>query len=55
MLTAYHGHADLVKFLLQHGAGPNRLNDRGRSPLSGAVFKKEDVVVDVSGRCNSRL
>lgn len=48
MLAAYHGHADLVKFLLQHGADPNRLNDRGQSPLAGAVFKKEDDVIEVS-------
>lgn len=47
MLAAYHGHADLVKLLMQHGADPNRLNDRGQSPLAGAVFKKEDSVVEV--------
>ncbi|KAF5682084.1 ankyrin protein [Fusarium denticulatum] len=45
MLAAYHGHADLVKVLIQHGADPNRLNDRGQSPLAGAVFKKEDEVI----------
>jgi hypothetical protein len=50
MLAAYHGHADLVKLLLQHGADPNRLNDRGQSPLAGAVFKKEDGVIEV--RCS---
>lgn len=48
MLAAYHGHADLVRFLLQHGADPNRLNDRRQSPLAGAVFKKEDDVIEVS-------
>ena len=48
MLAAYHGHADLVRLLVQHGADPNRLNDRGQSPLAGAVFKKEDAVIDVS-------
>ncbi len=47
MLAAYHGHADIVKFLIQHGADPNRLNDRGQSPLAGAVFKLEDAVVEV--------
>jgi hypothetical protein len=47
MLAAYHGHADLVKLLIQFGADPNRLNDRGQSPLAGAVFKKEDAVVEV--------
>ena len=47
MLAAYHGHADLVRLLIQHGADPNRLNDRGQSPLAGAVFKKEDAVIEV--------
>ncbi|KAF5022429.1 hypothetical protein F66182_5514 [Fusarium sp. NRRL 66182] len=47
MLAAYHGHAGLVNVLIQHGADPNRLNDRGQSPLAGAVFKKEDAVVQV--------
>ncbi|RGP77342.1 hypothetical protein FLONG3_4528 [Fusarium longipes] len=47
MLAAYHGHADLVKVLIQHGADPNRLNDRGQSPLAGAVFKKEDTVIQL--------
>lgn len=48
MLAAYHGHAELVKLLIHHGADSNRLNDRGQSPLAGAVFKKEDTVIDVS-------
>ncbi|GAA6019537.1 hypothetical protein JCM8202_001847 [Rhodotorula sphaerocarpa] len=39
MLAAYHGHADVVKLLLKHGADPNRLNDRQQSPLSGAVIE----------------
>lgn len=48
MLASYHGHAPLVKLLLQHGADPNTLNDRGQSPLAGAVFKGETEVVEVS-------
>ena len=47
MLAAYHGHAELVKLLIEHGADPNRLNDRGQSPLAGAVFKNEDLVIMV--------
>jgi ankyrin repeat protein len=46
MLAAYHGHAELVQLLLSFGADPNRLNDRGQSPLAGAVFKNEDAVVE---------
>ncbi|KAF9768277.1 hypothetical protein IL306_014463 [Fusarium sp. DS 682] len=53
MLAAYHGHADLVKVLIQHGADPNRLNDRGQSPLAGAVFKKEDAVIQRRDKVNN--
>lgn len=47
MLAAYHEHADTVRTLLDLGADVNRLNDRGQSPLAGAVFKGEDLVVSV--------
>ncbi|KAJ2904573.1 ankyrin-like protein [Zalerion maritima] len=47
MLAAYYGHPELVKLLISHGADPNSLNDRCQSPIAGAVFKKEDAVVDV--------
>ncbi|MBF4163125.1 ankyrin repeat domain-containing protein [Nocardioides acrostichi] len=47
MLAAYHGHAHLVAALAQRGADVNRLNDRGQSPLAGAVFKAEDDVARV--------
>ena len=43
MLAAYYGHADTVECLCRHGADVNRLNDRGQSPLAGAVFKDEDA------------
>src|SRR3954447_18585810 len=45
MLSSYYGHAPLVTLLLQHGADPDRLNDRGQSPLAGAVFKNEREVI----------
>ena len=45
MLAAYHGHADAVRVLLERGADPDRANDRGQTPLAGAVFKGEDAVV----------
>jgi ankyrin repeat protein len=47
MLAAYHGHADAVRVLVARGADVDRLNDRGQSPLAGAVFKGEDAVVGV--------
>ena len=46
MLAAYHGHDQLVSLLLSHGANPNILNDRGQSPLAGAVFKNEKAVIE---------
>jgi hypothetical protein len=45
MLAAYHGHAEVVRALVARGADVNRLNDRGQSPVAGAVFKGEDDVV----------
>ncbi len=53
MLAAYHGHAELVKHLVLHGADPNRCNDRNQSPLAGAVFKMEDAVIEVSSTCEA--
>ena len=46
MLAAYHGHANLVRLLLQNGADPNTLNDRGQSPLAGVVFKNEKECIN---------
>jgi ankyrin repeat protein len=45
MLAAYHGHAGTVRELLARGADPARLNDRGQSPLAGAVFKQSEETV----------
>jgi len=47
MLASYHGHAPLVRLLLSYGGDPNTVNDRGQSPLAGAVFKNEMEVIDV--------
>lgn len=46
MLAAYHGHAELVRGLAQVGADVDKLNQRGQSPLAGAIFKKYDAVID---------
>lgn len=57
MLSAYHGHANIVRLLLEHGADPNRLNDRGQSPLAGVVFKNEKECIEVllAGGADPRL
>jgi ankyrin repeat protein len=47
MLAAYHGHAATVRMLADRAADVDRLNDRGQSPLAGAVFKGEEEVVAV--------
>ncbi|MFC4334285.1 ankyrin repeat domain-containing protein [Salininema proteolyticum] len=47
MLAAYNGHADTVRALIRRGADVDRLNDRGQSPLAGAVFKDYREVITV--------
>ena len=47
MLSAYHGHPGTVSALVALGADPDRTNDRGQSPLAGAIFKGADDVVRV--------
>lgn len=47
MLAAYHGHAEAVRALLERGAEADRINDRGQTPLAGAVFKGEEAVIRV--------
>lgn len=57
MLSAYHGHVNIVRLLLQHQADPNRLNDRGQSPLAGVVFKNERECIEalLEGGANPEL
>ena len=45
MLAAYHGHPKTVRMLAELGADPDRTNDRGQSPLGGAILKGADRVV----------
>lgn len=47
MLAAYHGHTDAVRVLIARDALVDALNDRGQSPLAGAIFKGEDDVARV--------
>ncbi|KAL9008687.1 MAG: hypothetical protein Q9180_009479, partial [Flavoplaca navasiana] len=52
MLSSYHTHASLVRYLLSQNADPNTLNDRGQSPLAGAVFKAAGGVRGMSALRN---
>lgn len=45
MLAAYHGRSATVTALLERQADANRANDRGQTPLAGAVFKSEVDVI----------
>jgi ankyrin repeat protein len=47
MLAAYHGHAGTVRLILAHGGEANTANDRGQTPLAGAVFKGYTDVAQV--------
>lgn len=47
MLASYYGHAALVSHLLSIGADPDVLNDKGQSPIAGAVFKGFEEVVRI--------
>lgn len=50
MLASYHTHPSLVRYLLSQNADPDTLNERGQSPLAGAVFKAAGGVPGVSGQ-----
>ena len=45
MLASYHGNLETVNMLLEKGADTNVLNERGQSPIAGAVFKGYDEIV----------
>ncbi|PSM42977.1 hypothetical protein C6Y14_12415 [Streptomyces dioscori] len=47
MVASYHGHAGMVRALLELGADPDLRNARDQSPLAGALFKGADEVVAV--------
>ena len=47
MLAAYHGHESAVAALIARGADIDRHNNRGQTPLAGAVFKNDTTIIEL--------
>jgi uncharacterized protein len=47
MLAAYYGHAPAVAALIARDADVDRPNNRGQTPLAGAVFKNDTTVIEL--------
>ena len=47
MLASYYGHESAVAALIARGADVNRHNNRGQTPLAGAVFKNETTIIEL--------
>lgn len=45
MYAAYHGHVELVRFLLQNGADPNSMDFNGNTILMGVCFKGHEEII----------
>jgi uncharacterized protein len=47
MLASYYGHESAVAALIARGADVDRHNNRGQTPLAGAVFKNEITIMEL--------
>jgi ankyrin repeat protein len=47
MLAAYYGHDSAVAALIARGADVDRHNNRGQTPLAGAVFKNDATIIEL--------
>jgi ankyrin repeat protein len=47
MLASYYGHEPAVAALVERGADVDRHNNRGQTPLAGAVFKNETTIMEL--------
>jgi len=47
MLASYYGHESAVAELVERGADVDRHNNRGQTPLAGAVFKNETTIMEL--------
>src|SRR6476619_2887455 len=55
MLASYYGHQSAVAALIARGADVDRHNDRGQTPLAGAVFKNETTIIELLLRADADL
>ena len=53
MLASYYGHEAAVAALIEHGADVDRHNNRGQTPLAGAVFKNETAIIELLLRADA--
>ena len=47
MLASYYGHESAVAELVERGADVDRHNNRGQTPLAGAVFKNKTTIMEL--------
>jgi ankyrin repeat protein len=47
MLASYYGHDPVVAALIARGADVDRHNNRGQTPLAGAVFKNDSTIIEL--------
>jgi ankyrin repeat protein len=47
MLTSYYGHESAVAALIARGADVDRHNNRGQTPLAGAVFNNDATIIQL--------
>jgi uncharacterized protein len=47
MLASYYGHESAVAVLIARGADVDRHNNRGQTPLAGAVFKNDTTIIEL--------
>jgi hypothetical protein len=53
MLAAYYGHEAAVAALIERGADVDRHNNRGQTPLAGAIFKNETTLMEMLLRADA--
>jgi ankyrin repeat protein len=47
MLASYYGHESAVAALIARGVDVDRHNNRGQTPLAGAVFKNDTTIIEL--------